>query len=360
MLKFAAKHYVPILTWKQAEQAALLNTPTALRTQFTPLIEIVPIPTDLDTGDPTRTLEGHIDPAIDKLVTSWGTTLAFFLDPGEVALDLSSTGTDGAMYVYNSAQARGLPFIPVTGIYRSATDIAAAFSHRQRGVCIRLFSDDLNNPSLPNDLVQFISNNNITPSDVDIVIDLDAVSRIPQYALASTSRALIQALPNITAWRTLTLAGCAFPDLTGVQGPRLFPRTEWLVWLQLYSARAALPRLPTFGDYVIQSPEGIDGYDPRFMPMTPAIRYTVNNDWLVIRGQSSKQIRLAQQYPMMAAQLVASSPPFYGANHSQGCADAAACASGRPGFGSPVVWRRIGTAHHLVVVTGQISALTFP
>ncbi len=359
MPNFKSNHYVPILTWKQAEQAALDTVPVASRTGLTPLLEVVPIPVDLETGAQNRTLDAHINPSLDRIVAVWGTNDEFFLDPSEVALDISTGGQNGSQFVYAEAQARGLAFIPVTGIRRPPSDIAAAIAHAQLGVCLRLELDDLNRPTLASDITAFLATTGLQPSGVDLIIDLESVATMPRAAIESFARALLQQIPNQTAWRTVTLAGCSFPELTGVHGQAFFDRNEWLAWSSIYATRATLVRMPSFGDYSIQSPEVLEGYDPRYMPMSPAIRYTLQDQWLIIRGRSSKVARLALQFPLLAQQLVASGH-FHGVAHCVGCAEADACAHSQPGFGSPVVWRRIGTAHHLMLVTAAVSALPFP
>lgn len=358
--RFTARHYVPILTWKQAEQRALQSVPAATRAGFTPLLQIIPIPADLDDGTPTKTFDDHIDGAIEKIVQAWGSESEFFLDPRDVAdEEHSQTQLDGSAHVYQVAAGSGLPFVPVTGIYRSAANQAAALAHRQRGVCIRLTLSDFNQQNAMVALAGFVANAHLTEANVDLILDLASVAQMQQFVISTTMTALLARIPNIAAWRTITIAGCSFPSLAGVSGTNTFDRSEWLSWLGLYATRATMTRMPSFGDYVVQSPDAIEGYDPRYMPMTPAIRYTLSTEWLVIRGQSSKTQALSTQFPVLAGTLL-NSGHFYGANHCDGCSDAAACANGMPKLGSTTVWRRIGTAHHLHVVTAQAAALPAP
>lgn len=181
------------------------------------------------------------------------------------------------------------------------------------------------------------------------------------FLFTSSADAQLRRLPHLTSWRTLTLAASAFPtNLGGIQGSALIERSEWQGWRALYDQRNALIRMAAFADYVIQSPHALDGYDPRYMPMSPAIRYTLDQHWWILRGQSSKRARMSTQYPQLAAQLVAQQPPFFGAAHCAGCNGAASCAAAAPGFGSPEAWRRIGTQHHLVLASVQVGGLPVP
>lgn len=120
-----------------------------------------------------------------------------------------------------------------------------------------------------------------------------------------------------------------------------------------------MARLPTYGDYVIQHPAGVEGYDPRIMPMSAAIRYTAKLKWFLLRGVTSKRMPLAAQFPALAKKLMGSGH-YYGPPHCDGSASVAACAAKKPGFGSPEVWRRIGTVHHIEVVTADLAKTVYP
>lgn len=92
------------------------------------------------------------------------------------------------------------------------------------------------------------------------------------------------------------------------------------------------------------------------MPLVPAIRYTLPERWLLLRGVSSKVKRPTEQYTSLAERLVEHAA-FCAVRHCNGCEEAAQAARGLPGFGSGEVWRRIGTVHHLTVVVDQVLAL---
>lgn len=361
----AHHHYVPVLKWKRAEQAALHTLAPPAKSALTPLLEIVSIPADLDSGDQTKTLEEHVDPAINKIPIAWGTADPFFLDPAQVAGDLSATGMDGANYVFSEAHQLALPFVPVTGVYRPVTEQAAAVAHKHHGLCLRVTHDDITQPGLAADIAAFMTTNKLNGQDVDMVIDIGAIYGQSSLVVSAAFTIAMQAVPNLTAWRTLTVVASAFAENMGVVptlGSMTIERSEWLAWASLYGRRAQtqqIPRLPTFGDYGIQHPTGVEGYDPRYMPMSAAIRYTLTDRWLLIKGQSTKTVSASIQFPRLAAQLIAHRS-FYGAQHCSGCAEANACAGGAPGKGSPEAWRRIGTSHHLAVTTGQLASLAYP
>lgn len=358
MEAFRHNHYVPALTWKRGEQAALQAVPDAQRVQLTPLIQLVEIPIDLETGDQKKSLDEHLEPAVKKIESIWGTR-HFFLDPREVANEINASGLDGAELSFQLANQLGISFVPVIGISRTQHELSAALKHQQHGICIRLTPDDLLKPTLQADILNFLGVINVAAAKIDLIIDLEAVATLPRLALFTSFKYYVSALPHINSWRTLTILASAFPSLGGLQGTSTHERKEWLAWQDLHNTRLQMPRMPTYGDYAIQSPDQMLDYDPRYMPMAPAIRYTLDDKWLIIRGISSKKVRIGAQYPHLAAQLV-SDAQFYGVGHCRGCHDAAECASGKPGYGSGESWRRIGTVHHLMTVTAQLSSMPFP
>ena len=48
---------------------------------------------------------------------------------------------------------------------------------------------------------------------------------------------------------------------------------------------------------------------------------------------------------------------FHGKPHCEGCASIKSSADGQQGLGSPEVWRRIGTVHHITEVTQSLRSL---
>lgn len=352
------QQYVPVIKWKRGEQAGVRQLGAGVKARLTPLVEIIPIPRDLDTDVQTRDLAQHVDPHLDALVSAWGTADPFFLDSEAVAGD-SLNGIDGAEHVFTGAQTRGLQFIPVVGLASAPSELSAAKAHVTRGVCIRVYPDDFG--SLPAALSTFVGTHGFPPDQVDLVIDLESVVGQTSFVVSAQASAVLQSLPTVGTWRSLVLCASAFPDSMAsvTSGVSAVDRVEWNAWKTLHGQRAALPRLPNFGDYGIQAPSLMEGYDPRYMQMSAAIRYTLEDEWLIIKGQSTRRQSGKVQYPSLA-QVLVNHARYYGPQHSPGCADAFACANGANGHGSPEAWRRIGTSHHLTVVTNQLALVTFP
>jgi hypothetical protein len=121
-----------------------------------------------------------------------------------------------------------------------------------------------------------------------------------------------------------------------------------------------LPRLPTFSDCAIQHPRGVEGFDPRIMQVSASIRYTLPEDWLLLKGESTRFKQPSVQFPDLATRLVYGHlrSHFRGATHCEGCASIKAAADGAPRFGSAEAWRRLGTMHHISTVAEQLRVLS--
>lgn len=222
--------------------------------------------------------------------------------------------------------------------------------------------DDLARPSIASDILAFMGAYKLDPAKIDIVLDMESVYGQKTIAVASTMNFIVGIIPNQGQWRTFSIVASGFPEHMGVVqtfGTLRIERVEWLAWQLLHAQRSKLPRMPSFGDYGIQHPSGVEGYDPRYMSTSSAIRYTTDTEWFFIKGQSNKYQKSSTQLPHLAKALIGSNF-FYGGSHCYGCSSAISCAAGQAGFGSLEAWRKIGTAHHLSVVSSQLTSVSFP
>ena len=80
MPNFRYDHYVPILKGKLGEFKALRELETRIKDKITPLIEAPPIPLNYDTGDPSKTVDEHLDKFIPNIKAYWGSENPAFVD----------------------------------------------------------------------------------------------------------------------------------------------------------------------------------------------------------------------------------------------------------------------------------------
>lgn len=353
-MPFGPDHYVPVLKVKRGEKKALRLIPPILQSRMTPLLEIV-------QRQPDKTLDAHLDTAFADLAETLRTYSRCFLDTHEIA----GEGQAGAVEVFQRASGAGIVFTPVTGLSRTS-DVAAALSHRENGLALRISRGELEQGELATRISVFLIENGLTTREVDLIIDLGTVEDLIVEGIEALMDEFMAEVPDHSGWNTLTVSACAFPKSMGVierNSHALTERSEWLAWKEhLYNRRQYLARLPSFSDCAIQYPAGVEGFDPRIMAVSASVRYTLETEWLLIKGQSTKSIRAGIQFPGLAHELVYGSfrSHFYGTQHCKGCELMKAAADGVPSLGSAEVWRQLGTIHHLSVVTQAVVSLPWP
>jgi hypothetical protein len=351
---FSDRHYVPVLRWKAAERSALAAVEPAKRTFITPLIEPVPRlfrPSKRNpNADPTFTI-GEI---AQHIRASWGRS-PFFVDFLHLNGSDSPEAASALRLFTPYARAVGLTVIPVTGLNRSTAyqeAVAAAVRTNQAGVCIRLCRDDTTKHALASELTRLLAHLNLSHEDSDLIIDL-AINRQSDPGFGP----LCASAPVLGRWRTFTILSGAFPaNLTGMPlGPNLRPRLDWRRWRN--QSRTSLPRRPAFGDYTIQHPVFSEPVD--FPNVSASIRYTIESDWLIMRGEGVQNEGGAgyDQWPANAL-LLSEQPQFCGSRFSYGDRYIADKAVHPQQPGNPRTWLQAGINHHLVFVIRQIASLT--
>jgi hypothetical protein len=355
-MTFGPDHYVPVLKVKRGEKKALQHLAPAIRARLTPLLEIV-------ARNPANaaTVAEHLDTAFKDMKAAVAGFPRYLLDCRELVPD----GLGAAVEVFHRAAKLGTVFTPVTGLSRGF-DEKAALAHRAHGVAIRLTRDELEAGLVPGDLPAFMKAHALSPEEVDLILDLGAVEDMVTPGIEALAGAFLADIPDKRRWRTLTVSGCAFPlGMGGIDRNSfdLLERSEWQAWRDgLHAARAHMERLPTFSDCVIQHPRGVEGFDPRIMPVSASIRYALPDQWLLIKGVSTRNVPPGDQFPDLAIQLVYGhlSGYFAGAPHCAGCTRMIDAANGAPKLGSAEVWRRLGTIHHITRTVEGIAGLTWP
>ena len=98
------------------------------------------------------------------------------------------------------------------------------------------------------------------------------------------------------------------------------------------------------------------------MQVSATIRYTTEEHWLLVKGESTRSVPPSSQFPLLATRLVYGhlQQHFAGSAHCFGCQSIKAAADGASGYGSAGVWRKLGTIHHLSAVMRGLQNLTWP
>lgn len=353
-MTFDSGHYVPVLKMKRGEKKALQLLERSIRVRLTPLIEVVEM-------DGKKTLAAHLDTAFKDFRETAALYPRYFLDAGEI----SPAGEEGAAGVFQRAARLGVAFTPVTGITRTV-DVAPALAHRDGGLAIRLTRAEFEAGQLPDGLTAFIAKHYLRPEEVDLIADLGPVENMVADGIAMLTDGFLSEIPEPSRWRTLTVSGCAFPRSmwgVGKHSHALVDREEWRAWRDnLYSTRSGPIRLPAFSDCAIQHPDGVEGFDPLTMQVSASVRYALPEQWLLMKGESTRNVPPSEQFPKLAIQLAYGhlADHFAGPSHCKGCQGIQDAADGFPGFSAPETWRRLGTIHHLTQTVESLAGLTWP
>jgi len=356
---FDHTHYVPVLKGKEGEYLALRELADTVKDGLTPLIEIPSIPYDYANDAPAKTIDEHLAKVTEKIQNCWGVKRPVFVDfdlllPTEVMSD----GRQPLTYVFEGARTVNLHTIPVTGINRTTEyqdAVKTANDTDGFGICIRLESDDLNDPDLNTKVNDLLTMFGELPQNIDMVVDFGAIVAGVSAAILAAANSLIASIPLVRDWRTFTFAASGFPPDLSDLTPRtisLIPRTEWTLWQNLVSRR--LLRFPTFGDYAIAHPV-VTEVDPRIMKMSAQLRYTSDEHWLVFKARNVKDYGFGQFNDICRALI--GRPEYKGAAFSWGDNQIGVCAAPGGPPGNATTWRRIGTNHHLTFVVDQIANL---
>jgi len=365
---FGPDHYVPILRWKHAERFALHHLQAEDRKRITPLIEVTPAvfrtrKTKQRAAEWRNTTEVVYQES-KKLLEACA-NFPFFLDLRYVDEQVpNGRGKHLLESFADLGRSYRLAIVPVTGPDRGKkyqASVRRMLEQDNRGLCLRLTPTNILVPNFATDIHELLKELGTHQEFVHILIDYEATT--PSTLDVDE---VLNAMPNLGAWRTLSIASGAFPpDLQGFAlGNQRIPRLDWLSWKKAISESKCRGRKPSFSDYTIQYglyKEPVEGSNP-----SVSVRYTLEDEWLIMRGEAVRgkasakrdEVRPGREQWHGHAQLLCDSPDlFYGEGFSWGDAFIGERSRDRKNYGSPETWLRAGINHHMTVVTRQIANL---
>jgi len=366
---FNHKHYVPILRWKAAEKGALLKLKDEHKSLITPLIEFTMPQLSSDGGktpkellqESVETFSENLPGIADQVIKYWGRKTVFV----DVQLIDGSVRAEALKKILEKGKQLDIFMVPVITIIpivgfesdRQTRHVAVEFAKQNdHGLCLRIINSNFNEKSLSNDIENFLRENTMDIKNVDLLVDFKVINeQTPVDSLVEK----INTIPSLEKWRTLIVAGGAFPqDLSGLEkhNQHEIPRSDWVTWRVLTNK---LKRQPSFADYTIQY--------PIFLPQTSAsnpsasIRYSVEEKWVIVRGEGLRNPKGAgfKQYPAQAQILANQKDVFKGEAFSAGDMYIAEKAKdiNTKNTGNPKTWLEAGINHHMSLVADQISSL---
>jgi hypothetical protein len=360
---FNSQNYVPILKWKRAEQNALKALAEEHKKRITPLIQFV-MPKQEDhekLEDVIRKFEEQLPHIPKKLLEVCGSNPLFidfsllFTTP----LKVKCLNT-----ILRAGRKMGAAFIPVIYLNDDLQIKKAAYTmatENGSGMCLRLICPDFSDfTKFQLNVAGLLSSAGMTEKDIDLLVDIKETGANSDKYVKYFS--LSQSIPQLPKWRTFIFASGSFPeDLSKckLDEENLIPRIDWMSW-EKDAGIKKLQRKPAFADYTIQYP--IYKEITQFYPPTTSIKYTLDNDWLIMKGQKQRYDKY-----LASAALLAEDGRFYGENFSDGDKYISEKAKhfkkyiknpAIKGTGSTETWLRAGINHHLVLVANQVANLS--
>lgn len=353
------KRYVPIIKGKLGEFRALGELDDHIKDAIEPLIEVPPIPWDFGEEKADKTIEQHLLKFVPNLEKYWGENRLAFIDLNFIPPDLRmDDGEHPLKRIFDNARAKELSLIPVVGLERDTDYIKIAkaiLKQDGRGVCIRIEATDIDDENMEDSLTALIKKIGVSVAETDIVIDLKVIQKDQIGLLTRSVRDVIRSLPMIKEWRSIALVATAFPQSMSLFEPNsigLTSRGEWQLWTNLLHNAAKIIRMPDFGDYTIVHPELLD-IDPRIMQLGAKIKYTVDNDWIIVKGTSIKRGGSEQTVELCRKLII--QRQFCGAEFCWGDRYIRGCANGTESYGNQTTWVTVGVNHHITYVVNQLQ-----
>lgn len=349
--------YVPVLPVKAGELRALKALDAAVGARLSPLF-VVTTTDGTHTGTARPPPEQVLDHAVDRIAGHWGSARAF-VDVLAFRDEPVSPGVHPVGRLLARAHDLGMALVPVTGPadsepYREAVREVAVLDGR--GVCLRVPASAFPMLRDPGFSRTVLGRLRVTPEDVDLVLDLGDHARSARAfpAVAAT----VAMLPWPYRWRSLVVAGTAYPPSGLGDGLTEVRRVEWIGYRSLWES-GAVARMPAFGDYGITHPTRFET-SPYAQEVTATLRYTTSDSWLVVRGDlySSRDRDGigAAAIPPIARQL--RDHLAFGLSHhcrmESWIAEVVYVGSGAR---NPTTWHQHATHHHLLVVAEQLDQL---
>lgn len=359
MVTFGHSHYVPVLKGKLGEFKALDGLTGEMKDSITPLLEVPPIPWDFEEEKPARTIDRHLRSFVPNIKRFWGVDHPLFVDMNFVPdSERMQTGEHPLTWVFDYARKEELKLVPITGIGRDTEyqdAVRDVVAQDGQGLCIRIDATDIEDEELEISIEQLITSLKVMKTETHLIIDLKEIQNNQIGLLVRSLRDVIRNLPDVQEWRTLTLCATAFPQtMSGflANSISLTSRVEWQLWTTLLHNSTKISRMPAFGDYTVVHPELLD-IDPRVMQLGAKIKYTFDNDWIIIKGTSIR--RGGSEQTRELCKKIINLSEYRGTAFSWGDNYIQKCADGTEGVGSQTTWVTVGVNHHIAFVINQLA-----
>ncbi|WCM20431.1 beta family protein [Paraburkholderia bryophila] len=368
--------YVPILRARDGEFEALRHMRDRVARSVMPLLEVQkqpsikpakpkpPVPgakiRKQRAPKPPKSLQDYLSEVAAKLADAHGDR-PFFVDMYAFGpADRVESGEHVYTYFCGELQSRGMNFHAVVGIdrwsdaeYRAA--VGRALTMNGGKALLRLEAEDLEDmadPTMFDDMLGDVMDEcGLVAQSVPVLIDLGDIRGRPLMDLLPDVSAALEFL-RTRGFVQVVIAGSSMPTsineaVKKQNSAGFLRRVEMILW------KALLPSTPgvrvVFGDYGVRNPRSNDNIAP---DANGKIRYTIANEFFIVRGHSMAVYPNGEQMWRLADHIVAS-PHYAKEDFSWGDAMIKVC-SEHMIKGNSTQWISYDTSHHMAAVVAEV------
>jgi hypothetical protein len=334
--------YYPILRWKQGEQFAVASLDAADRASLLPIAEV-------------QMLETGGQPKLERTLRS------AHADQYSIAIDIKPVylGTRVPLArlarIVGRFQTMGFKVWPVVHGADALADTTGLSAFKGwADLVLRVYPNDTPLAAalaLAKDVRKAMGR----ASRLHVVVDLDSIGDIDPNAVAAMAVPYVRDLTALGDVTRVIVAGGSFPLTVGgfkLGVGNLLPRRELSIWKAVRAAPGCHDA--AFGDYGVTNPQPLEPIDPRTMNPSAHIRYTLKNEWWLLRASGVKTKGWGQYNGLCV--LLINDARYCGATFSFGDNRYMTHSTAGSTSGSFMTWRRDATSHHLVYTVRQLAA----
>lgn len=328
--------YVPILKCKQGEKDALYSLQDDVKKNILPLLELTP---------------DVIGKGNFAGVHNFWSNRKFIFD---ISPEYEQELTDREFFtLYDKCNKEHV--IPVIKLSDSEEKLTRLINRSFNGAALRLNLEEILDDDFESLFNDFISN--IDQTLIDLIIDVKFVEANKINETSFLVKGAINSLGDLKSFRSIIFSSNSFPkSLQNIEKYKLslLPRIESKLYEKVKPHFEKTGVTPVYSDYAINHWSFFD-YIPGMQPPFN-IRYSVENGYIVYKGDSTKKGGFKIEKVREGCKLLVSSEYFSGENFSWGDNQILEKANGetiKPG--NSTTWRAIGTNHHIKFIVNLIS-----
>jgi hypothetical protein len=205
-----------------------------------------------------------------------------------------------------------------------------------------------------NDINAVLSLLGLTSRDCAIIADFSDSDLSQPDNVAPVIGGALEQLQDIGKWQHIIFQATYYPEKNPAEPGNsvLWPRNEWLAWCQAVKFDPNTAEYMIFGDYAADSAKMVFG-GKGGRPIRH-YRYTVENAWLVERGQESGTDK---EIMRDVCSRIVNSRCFSGPRFSTADLYIHRSANDLDGPGNSATWRQVNTTHHVTKVVKDVATV---